>query len=348
MNFHKLTQFTLFIAFITIILGAYTRLSNAGLGCPDWPGCYGQLLVPETQDEQWHANQSYPEYPLESEKAWKEMWHRYVAGTLGLLILLLCHHAWKNRQTLHQPVVIPTLLVIIVMFQALLGMWTVTLLLKPLVVVSHLLFGFITLAMLFWLTLHSGQKNGQYFQNIEKIKSSLYKFPARLAIILLLMQIVLGGWTSSNYAALACPELPTCHGLWWPEMNFQQGFNFFSGLEDVVKGVDNDRVNYEGGILNSDARTAIHVIHRIGAVIVFIYLMTFAFFLINNKKSSLLQKSGVLIASLVCLQFLLGLANVFFNLPLVVATAHNAVAALLLLSLVFLNYILYANKVSYD
>ncbi len=342
MNFHQLALITTLIAFIAIMLGAYTRLSNAGLGCPDWPGCYGQLNVPVTADELSQANEAFPDKPLETDKAWKEMTHRYVAGTLGLLILIMSLVAWKNKKNAQQAIILPTILVGIVIFQALLGMWTVTLLLKPLVVMVHLLFGFTTLAILFWLTL----KSGHYFRLSEQLLNQRYRLPALLAVIILVMQIALGGWTSSNYAALVCPDLPTCQASWWPDMNFNDAFVLWpeeEGPED--ESSENQAlitaVNYEGGVLDLQARTAIHWTHRMGAVITFLYLFSLGITIYRKSQGNIMPMAGLLITGIVVFQFCLGLANVFFNLPLFVAVAHNATAALLLLSLVLLNYILH-------
>lgn len=335
MNFHKLALITTVIAFIAIILGAYTRLSDAGLGCPDWPGCYGQINVPVTQNELLQANEAYPDRPVEADKAWKEMLHRYAAGILGLSILILCLVAWKNRKDARQLILLPTLLVGIVIFQALLGMWTVTMLLKPLVVMVHLLFGFLTLAILFWLTLRSAN----YFRLSEQILNLRYRLPALLAVIILIMQIALGGWTSSNYAALVCPDLPTCQASWWPAMNFHDAFVLWREKEGRATGV-----NYEGGVLDIQARTAIHLTHRIGAVITFLYLFSLGFIIYRKSQGSAMPVAGLLLAVIVTLQFGLGLANVFFNLPLFVAVAHNATAAVLLLSLVLLNYMLHLRE----
>lgn len=326
MNFHKLALITTVIALIAIMLGAYTRLSNAGLGCPDWPGCYGQMDVPATQNELKQANEAYPDKPVEAGKAWKEMGHRYVAGTLGLFILMLCILAWKNKNKAGQALVLPTILVVIVIFQALLGMWTVTLLLKPLVVVVHLLFGFTTLAILFWLTLQSGQ----YFNLSEQILNKKYQLPALIAVFILVIQIALGGWTSSNYAALVCPDLPTCQASWWPEMNYSEAFVLWR----------ESGINYEGGVLDLQARTAIHWTHRIGAMITFIYLFVLGLLIYRKSQGNVLPVAGFIVTVIVTAQFCLGLANVFFNLPIFVAVAHNATAALLLLSLVLLNYVL--------
>jgi len=345
--YKRLILLTTLVAFITIILGAYTRLSNAGLGCPDWPGCYGQLMVPDSEQEILAANAAFPQTPVKKEKAWTEMIHRYVAGSLGLLIVAIAVMSWKRRKP---PIFLPTLLVVIVMFQAILGMWTVITLLKPLVVVAHLVFGFITLALLFCLNLQV--RTDLTHHNLSKHpKIYFYKITAGIGLVILMLQIMLGGWTSSNYAALACTDLPTCQGQWFPNMDFDQAFSLEAtnleakNLEE--KNVGNAPVNYEGGVLNNEARTAIHFSHRLGAVITLLYLLSLAVVLIKHSSNPLLpplsRSVGLLIIGLVCTQFTLGLSNVYFGLPLLIATSHNAIASLLLLSLVFLNYLLYQN-----
>lgn len=330
MTFQRLVLITLFIALLTIILGAYTRLSNAGLGCPDWPGCYGQLSVPTTRLEQQQAYQNFPDSPLEEDKAWKEMLHRYIAGTLGLMISAIAIWSWLKSSTRQYPILLPSLLFFVVIFQATLGMWTVTLLLKPLVVVTHLIFGFITLALLFLLSLQvHGKPCSLHLPHIKR-----YKLLAWLGLSILSIQIALGGWTSSNYAALACPDFPTCQGQWLPETNFSQGFTLWHGVG----------INYEGGILNSAARTAIHITHRIGAIITVSYLLILALMLINNPPTSPLRRIGGTIALLVMCQFSLGIANVYWGLPLAIATAHNVTAALLVIAMVWLIFHLYSSK----
>lgn len=327
MNFHRLALITTVVAFIVIILGAYTRLSDAGLGCPDWPGCYGQLDVPDTEQELNQAMESFPNSPVEQSKAWKEMVHRYFAGTLGLMILFLCLLAWRHRKRPEQPLFLPTVLVGIVIFQALLGMWTVTLMLKPLVVVVHLLFGFLTLAILFWLTLRTSKSSFLTGHPGDR----RFRFPAVLGMLILVVQIALGGWTSSNYAALACPDLPVCQASWIPDMNFEEAFVLWREIG----------VNYEGGRLDLQARTAIHWTHRVGAVMTFAYLLLLGLVIWLKGTGSGTARTALLVIFVVTAQFSLGLSNVFFSLPLPVAVAHNAVAALLLLVLVMLNFILW-------
>ena len=224
------------LAFLVIVIGAYTRLSDAGLGCPDWPGCYGRILVPEEVAHVDAANAAYPERPLEQSKAWKEMGHRYVAGTLGLLILSICILAWLKTESVNARL-LGTALVLLVIFQALLGMWTVTLLLKPVIVMSHLLGGMTILGLLYWMLL---RQQGAATISPGRCEPRLFVW-AITGLVILVLQILLGGWTSSNYAALACPDFPTCQGSLWPKMDFKEGFILWRGL-----GID-----YEGGVLHA-------------------------------------------------------------------------------------------------
>ncbi len=314
--FKQLLIFAVLLALIVIVLGAYTRLSDAGLGCPDWPGCYGHVTVPEKLSDTEFKR------PLESAKAWKEMIHRYVAGTLGLLILLVFFMVLRGKTAVKQSFVLPLLLVVVVVFQALLGMWTVTLKLSPVVVSAHLLGGLTTLSLLWCLYLNQRNRRGS---NSHGTVQGL-KFWAALGLFLVIGQIFLGGWTSSNYAALACgTDFPTCLGSWWPNMDFTAGFRF---LHEPGK-------NYEFGVLDTSARSAIQMAHRIGALIVFIYLAWLAIRLI---KSTQMTKLGFILLLMLFLQVSLGISNVVMALPLNIAVSHNLVAALLLLTLLTINH----------
>lgn len=309
------------LALAVIMLGAYVRLSDAGLGCPDWPGCYGQLTVPGSEQEVATANSSFPQRPLESGKAWKEMAHRYLAGTLGLGVLLLALLTWRNRQQAEQPLLLSWLLLLVVLFQAALGMWTVTLLVKPAIVTAHLLGGLATLALLWMVTLRLyAPYTGRHV--IER--PVLLLWLTRIGIAVVLLQITLGGWTSTNYAAIGCTGFPTCHsGLWWPEMDFTQAFTLWHGIG----------INYEYGILSAEARSAIHVIHRIGALLTTLYLLLLCHLLYRRGRAAITQKLALTIGLLLLLQLALGIGNVLAHLPLPVAIGHNGVAALLLLAL---------------
>ena len=320
----RLIGLTVVLALVVVILGAWVRLTDAGLGCPDWPGCYGSLIVPEDAIAVADANAAYPERPVEADKAWHEMIHRFAATTLGLSILIATLLAWRNRDDPAQPVKMPIALLGVVIFQGLLGMWTVTLLLKPLIVMGHLLGGLTTLGMAFWLTLEHLRRGKVTVSRPRQIA-----VPALLGLIVLVGQIALGGWTSSNYAALACPDLPTCQGSWWPEdTDFAEGFVMWRGL-----GID-----YEFGVLEAPARVAIHYSHRLGALAAFLLLGFLGLGASRSGASAAIVRSGQFVIAALIAQLLLGVGVVWFGLPLFLATAHNGVAALLLLATINLNH----------
>lgn len=304
MKAHNLcVNLTLALAFIVITLGAYTRLVDAGLGCPDWPGCYGFLVLPTTSEDVEVANQRFSDQPYEVTKAIPEVVHRIVAGSLGVLIAVMLFLAWKSKKPLGLPIAIA----ILVIFQAALGAWTVTLKLWPQVVTAHLLGGFGILALLFLYALKE--------ECLPAKKITLKKkHMATVFLVVVVGQIALGGWTSANYAALACPDFPLCHGSLVPDMDYRAGFNL---LQDIGP-------NYLGGNLSSDARVAIQVTHRIGAVLVLVFGV---WLLVLLPKGSRIH-----LATLLVCQLTLGILNILMNLPLYIAVLHNLGAALLLLS----------------
>ncbi len=314
------------LALVVVVLGAYTRLSDAGLGCPDWPGCYGHVGVPDSAQDVSAANLAYPDRPVEASKAWKEMIHRYAAGLLGLVVLFMFIRAWT---TFPAQRMFTSGLLVLVIFQALLGMWTVTLLVKPLVVTGHLIGGMSTVALLWLLVL---QRSGKFYR-VADFSSSSRKLPL-IMLAVLIAQILLGGWTSTNYAALACVGLPDCNGYWLPAMDFGNGFKPWHGL-----GID-----YEGGILESPARVAIHFSHRIGAIVTLLVIAGSAIVLWRTSSDQLLKRCLSVVGLALLVQFCLGLANVWFFLPLPVAVAHNGVAALLLMSVVTVNYLAFTKS----
>jgi cytochrome c oxidase assembly protein subunit 15 len=316
--FHRLCLAGALLGFCVVVLGAWVRLSDAGLGCPDWPGCYGHLTVGEALENVEHVNQAYPDRPLEAGKAFKEMLHRYLAAGLGLLIVAIAACAWANRQDPVQPTRLPLALVLLVVFQGLLGMWTVTLLLKPLLVVAHLIGGLTTTALLWWLALPARFADGG-------AAATDARRWAVVALVVLGVQIALGGWVSSNYAALACPDFPTCQASLWPKMDFRDAFVLWRGL-----GID-----YEGGVLDHPARVAIHHTHRIGALIAAIALGYAAWRAMRGQHRPA-RIAGAVLGAVLVTQLTLGPAMVLARLPLPLATAHNAVAALLLLAAVAL------------
>ena len=323
-TFYGIALLACILAFVVVILGAYTRLSHAGLGCPDWPGCYGHLLgVPETTQEIAQAETQYPQRAVETGKAWKEVIHRYFAGALGLVILLLALTALKNRNLPNQPVTLPIFLVGLVVFQALLGMWTVTLLLKPVIVMLHLLGGLAVLSLLWWLILKSKPVGRDFGHATDSAMRALIV----CGLLMLIGQIMLGGWTSSNYAALACPDFPTCQGEWWPETDFREGFVFWRGL-----GID-----YEFGVLENPARTAIHLSHRLLAIVVTIYWLPILLTMLLAHHA--LRKMAAVTLALLVVQLALGISNIVLHLPIGVAVMHNAGAALLLLGVITLLYL---------
>lgn len=312
------------LCLVVVVLGAYVRLSDAGLGCPDWPGCYGHLVLPADDVTRDSAQLAYPERPIEAGKAWREMIHRYAASSLGLVIVLASLFAWLNRRDPRQPVILPVVLLGVVIFQGLLGMWTVTLLLKPLIVMGHLLGGLTTLGLLVWLLLEA-RRSGTALQPARRYIPWL----AVSGLVILIVQISLGGWTSSNYAALACPDVPTCQGQWWPEdSNFAEGFVLWRGLG----------INYEFGVLDAPSRVAIHFAHRLGALATFTVLLLIGLHYRARSQAAALRWAATLVLGAVTLQVLIGAGVVWFGLPLTLATAHNAVAALLLLTVINLNH----------
>lgn len=311
----RLASIAIVLAVLVIALGAYTRLTDAGLGCPDWPGCYGSLAIPQsTHVEQ--AAQRYPEHPLEPHKARNEMVHRYVAGTLGCAIAALFLLSWRlEGRTGSRLRLIASGLLLLVIGQAALGMWTVTLRLHPLVVMGHLLGGFAILTLL-WL----------YRTELEHPAEAFPQFGGQglprlgnLACGFLLLQIALGGWTSANYAALACVEFPLCQEGWQHQLNWSEAFHLPQG-----------HANYEYGVLGKEARQTIHIAHRLGALGTALLVGGFAVGLM--RRESPLRRYGLLMMALLLMQLTLGMANVHLTLPLPNAVAHNLVAAHLLVS----------------
>ncbi|MDN7125570.1 COX15/CtaA family protein [Pseudidiomarina terrestris] len=318
-----LVNLSLILALVVIVLGAYTRLTDAGLGCPDWPGCYGHLSVPMDVDKAAAAQALFPDSPLEHEKAWNEMIHRYAAGTLGLFILFIAISALvKARKHAETPVKLPLFLLALVIFQAALGMWTVTLNLQPLVVMGHLLGGFSTLALLYLLRLRL--KRIHLPMGDAKMRP-LASF-ALFALLVVVAQIALGGWVAANYAALACTDLPICEGDWQSQLDVAGAFSV------------PEAVTYQYGAHDYAERMTMHVAHRIGAIITLIVVGILLWRGFNRAQSAVIRSSLNWVGLALVVQIALGLSNVIFMLPLSVAVAHNLVGALLLLSLVGLNY----------
>lgn len=310
----KITLAGVALAFVVVVLGAFTRLVDAGLGCPDWPGCYGHLAVPQTVEDIRSAEARFPNAPVEAGKAWTEMVHRYAATGLGMLILAIAVQAYRARP--RGPLKLPVALALLVILQGAFGAWTVTLKLWPQVVTAHLLGGFATLSLLWLLALRLGLGDGFV---LERRHLRL----AQAALVALVVQVALGGWVTSNYAAMACPDFPTCHGEWAPSMNLAEGFNILQSVGP----------NYLGGIMDNEARIAIQIAHRVGAALVLLVAGWLGWRLLAERSPL-----GNWVLGLLALQLSLGIANVLLVLPLWVAVSHNAGGALLLLALVTVNY----------
>lgn len=319
-QFKLLASFAMILALIVVMLGAYTRLTHAGLGCPDWPGCYGKLLVPTQVSEQIAVQKHYPTAPLETQKAWTEMIHRYVAGTLAVLIVVLNILAWR-RHSDGIPRGLPAFLLGLIGFQAALGMWTVTLKLLPIVVMGHLLGGLLIFGGLVYLNL-------MLHARLPRFAYTPSRFWLHLAVVIVFCQIALGGWVSANYAGLACVGFPQCNGQWLPLLNWKSGFQFWSTLG----------INYQGGVLDSASRMAIQMVHRIGAFITVVYLFGLAVGLLKKINTSYMRNSVMAVLVLLFAQFALGIINVIHMLPLWAAVAHNGMAALLFASVLNLHF----------
>lgn len=361
-HFHRIAWVAVLLTLVVVVFGAYVRLSDAGLGCPDWPTCYGKAAWPSHEAQIAAANARF-ERPVEVDKAWKEQVHRHAAGMLGVLVLGLALLAARRRRHgvaivfgasvlvavaiplyMHDHYVASTALVAlaqavlwayvlrgreadfsrlsaatlaVIVIQAMLGMWTVTWLLKPIVVMAHLMGGLTVLSLLLWQAWAATP--GAW---VPRADSAGLRRLATVGLVLLAIQIALGGWTSANYAALACgTDFPTCQGRWWPETDFGEAFVLWRGI-----GVD-----YEGGVLDGPARTAIQLSHRLMAVLVFGFLLYLA---LRLRRLSGMRAWGWTLGLLLGAQVGLGIGNVVYGLPLWMATAHNAGAALLLAVLV--------------
>ncbi|MEZ5544100.1 MAG: COX15/CtaA family protein [Lysobacteraceae bacterium] len=367
--YHRIGWIAVLLALVVIVFGAFVRLSNAGLSCPDWPTCYGRVTWPVHDHEIAHANDAF-DRPVESHKAWREQVHRHLAATLGLMVFALAflgsrkvrggkalvigasllvamgiplymrgHHAAAASLAIAGEVLLlgwalrpdgwlsprgdfsrlSAALLAVIVFQALLGMWTVTWLLKPVVVMGHLLGGLTTLSLLTWLACRASPLAALHCAPAWKLRGAIV-----LGIGLVAIQIALGGWVSANYAALACgTDFPTCLNQWLPQTNFREAFVLWRGI-----GAD-----YEGGVLDGPARVAIQLSHRGFAVIVAGALIWLG---LKIRRIPEISGWGTAILTFLGVQVLLGILNVKTGLPLKIAVSHNAVAALLLFTLVLL------------
>jgi len=379
---HTLLLLACALACVVIVLGAFTRLKDAGLGCPDWPTCYGHLWVPNEAHEIAVANEKFADTPVETHKTWPEQTHRIFASSLGLLgivilalairrrddghpwrgiafllgllvlgtvvrakvghamdpvlgVLVAAYFAWlallaSRHGTSMSPLKLPAFIAGFLVLQGLFGMWTVTLKVWPQVVTAHLLGGFTMLSVLWLLQLRLQNRPWQ-LQAPELLRLQSLKAFAMAALVVVVVQIALGGWTASNYAAVACPDFPTCQAHWLPPTDFADAFNFAQHIGP----------NYLGGKLDNDARVTIHLTHRLGAILTTIVL---AILVLKGLKAAVTRRARnqfILVAAVLLLQLLLGVGNVVLHFPLPVTVSHNAVGALLLLTLVTLNYRLF-------
>jgi cytochrome c oxidase assembly protein subunit 15 len=367
-HYHRLAWAAVLLALGVIVFGSFVRLSNAGLSCPDWPTCYGQAAWPTQDHEIAAANESFGR-AVEVTKAWREQFHRHIAAALGVLVLVLALLAVRRRRlgvasvlaaaglvALSIPVYmgveglfasnhvaavalflaaetilfvqamrwsnadaarLSTLILMVIIFQAVLGMWTVIWLVKPIIVMAHLLGGLLTLSLLTWLAWKTTPGPALVFAEAPRLRRLLW-----VGLGLLVVQIALGGWTSANYAALACgTDFPTCLGQWWPAQDYREGFVLWRGI-----GVD-----YEGGVLDGPARVAIQMTHRMMALLVAGHLLVVG---VRMVRTPGLVFWGSVLLVLLAAQVALGISNIVLGLPLWVATAHNAGAALLLFTVV--------------
>ncbi|HEU0152734.1 MAG TPA: COX15/CtaA family protein [Arenimonas sp.] len=367
-HYHRLAWAAVLLALCVIVFGGFVRLSNAGLSCPDWPTCYGKATWPTQDHEIASANESF-ERMVEVSKAWREQFHRHIAALLGILVfalallaarrhrlgiasvlaaaslvalsipiytgiegqfasnhvlsvalfivaeLILLAHALRGSNT--DAARFSSLLLGVIIFQAVLGMWTVIWLVKPVIVMAHLLGGLLTMSMLTWLAFKTTPGSALVLAEAPRLRRLLW-----IGLGLLVVQIALGGWTSANYAALACgTDFPTCLGQWWPQQDYAEAFVLWRGI-----GVD-----YEGGVLDGAARVAIQMSHRMMALLVVGHLLVVGLRMVRTPG---LVFWGAVLLVLLSAQVALGISNVMLGLPLWVATAHNAGAALLLFTVV--------------
>ncbi|MGZ3237947.1 MAG: COX15/CtaA family protein [Burkholderiaceae bacterium] len=323
-KYRKLAWVTLFLTFDLVMFGAFTRLTDSGLGCPDWPGCYGQANPFLAHADISSAQAAMPSGPVTHTKAWIEMIHRYLAMAVGVLIVAMMLIAWRVRKkfsVVNEKLSpwYPTVLFGFVCLQGAFGAWTVTMKLQPIIVTTHLLLGLTLLAMLAWLAARQSEHSQ------VSSTATVLRVPAMFAVLLLAMQIALGGWVSTNYAALACTDYPLCHGAVLPQMDFANGFTLWRSLGKTASGE----------FLPFDALTAIHWTHRTFAWLVVAIIAWLAH---RAIKINGLQNTGRWLLTIILLQFVTGVSTIFLQWPLALAVIHNGGAALLVILLVMLNY----------
>lgn len=316
-RYRRLVFLTWFLTLDLIMFGAFVRLTDSGLGCPDWPGCYGKLSPLGASANIQDALQTMPYGPVSFPKAWIEMIHRYAGSLLGLMIIGIAWMAWRWRRELGHKATLAIVTLIAVCIQGAFGAWTVTHRLMPIIVTSHLLGGMVLLSLMTWLAARE-----KYHLAISAAARRWAPWMA-LGIVLLFTQIALGGWVSTNYAALACMDFPTCHGEWIPPMDFSAGFSLVRGLGLLPSGE----------MISQQALTAIHWVHRNFALVVFIYLGVLAW---RMRSEPGLKGPATLVLALLMAQLVTGLTTIFFQWPLAIAVLHNGGSAGLVLACVTL------------
>jgi heme a synthase len=323
-KFFRLALTAAFISYLSVVFGAYTRLSEAGLGCPNWPGCYGRPFAPLTAQD---LSRQPPVQIKPEERAWKEMVHRYLSGVLGLLLLRLAWLGWQlKRRKRNQQVLIPLATMVLTFALSIAGALTVSLQFKPLVMMMQILGGMAILGSLWWIVM----REQKFWKSAAPSPVTRSLRPRTLAaLVIVVLQIALGGWSMVNYAGLACPDFPTCQGAWWPRMDYLEGFTLW---RDVG-------IQYEGKLLDLASATAIHMAHRVGALITLLYAGWLALHVLRVGGQDKLRLYGLLVLLLLAEEILLGVMQVETHLPLAVAVMHNAVAALLLLGLITLYHV---------
>jgi len=327
----RLALLGMLLCLVVIVLGAWVRLTDAGLGCPDWPGCYGHVTPAGAEKVEGKIESYSPGWEYDSGKAWREMIHRYAATTLGFIIVLITAIAIAYRREKPVSVTYAVTLLVTVVLQGILGAFTVWWLVKPLIVVLHLTGGLTTLSLLTWLWLRMRRVTAVVEPQAGATKIAALDGARRagiIAVAAVAIQIILGGWTSSNYAAVACPDLPTCQGQWIPKnMDYADAFVIWRGLD----------INYEGGVLDHPARVAIHFTHRAWALVATFAVLWAAWLAWRNAPTALVRHGAVWAVGALSLQWLIALLMIIKAFPLSLATGHNAGAALLLMSLLVFN-----------
>jgi cytochrome c oxidase assembly protein subunit 15 len=327
----RLALLGVLLCLVVIVLGAWVRLTDAGLGCPDWPGCYGHVTPAGAERNEGKIESYSPGWEYDSGKAWREMIHRYAATSLGFIIVLITAIALAYRRERPANIPLAISLLVVVVLQGALGAFTVWWLVKPLVVVLHLIGGLTTLSLLMWMWLDMRRRTRVVEPTPRATQIAALDGARRMAVVatvVVAFQIMLGGWTSSNYAAVACPDLPKCQQQWWPEgMDFSEAFVLWRGLD----------INYTGGVLEHPARVAIHFTHRLGAVVATLAVLFAAWLAIRRAPTVLVSRAGYWAIGALGLQLLIALMMILKAFPLSLAAGHNAGAALLLMSMILLN-----------